>query len=40
MTLKFAFQNNKDTQWIAVLLGHEMPAERTPAAPKKTGPEV
>lgn len=27
MTLKFACQNNKSTQWIAILLGPEMPAD-------------
>jgi predicted PurR-regulated permease PerM len=35
MTLKFACQNNKDTQWIAVLLGPEAPAESIPPAAKK-----
>ncbi len=35
MTLKFACQNNKDTQWIAVLLGPEAPAERIPPVWKK-----
>jgi predicted PurR-regulated permease PerM len=30
MTLKFACENNKSTQWIAVLLGSEVPAESFP----------
>jgi AI-2 transport protein TqsA len=30
MTLKFACENNKNTQWIAVLLGPEVPAESMP----------
>jgi AI-2 transport protein TqsA len=30
MTLKFICENNEGTQWIAVLLGPEMPAERIP----------
>ena len=30
MTLKFAFENNKGTRWIAVLLGSEAPAEDIP----------
>lgn len=33
MTLKFACENNRDTRWIAVLLGPEAPAERIPPAP-------
>ncbi len=41
MTLKFACQNNKDTQWIAVLLGPEAPAESIPPAPKEeAGPRT
>jgi AI-2 transport protein TqsA len=35
MTLKFACENNKSTQWIAVLLGPEVPAESIPAVPEK-----
>ena len=35
MTLKFACENNKDTQWIAVLLGPEVPAESIPPVQKK-----
>ena len=38
MTLKFACQNNKDTQWIAVLLGPEAPAGSSPPVSKK-GPD-
>ena len=30
MTLKFLFENNKSTQWLAVLLGPAVPAEKTP----------
>jgi AI-2 transport protein TqsA len=30
MTLKFACENNKDTQWIAVLLGPEAPPDSIP----------
>jgi AI-2 transport protein TqsA len=41
MTLKFACENNKDTQWIAVLLGPEAPAESLrPASKAGTGPET
>ncbi|MCX5884793.1 MAG: AI-2E family transporter [Proteobacteria bacterium] len=41
MTLKFACENNKGTQWIAVLLGPEVPAESIPRVSKKrTGPET
>jgi len=41
MTLKFACENNKGTQWIAALLGPELSAESGPPAPKKeTGPET
>ncbi|MFH0976843.1 MAG: AI-2E family transporter [Spirochaetota bacterium] len=32
MTLKFACENNKSTQWIAVLLGPKVPAESVPQA--------
>jgi len=32
MTLKFACENNRGTQWIAVLLGPEAPAENIPPA--------
>ena len=32
MTLKFACENNKGTQWIAVLLGPEAPPESIPTA--------
>jgi len=35
MTLKFACENNKNTQWIAVLLGPEMCPAPVPPAPKK-----
>jgi len=35
MTLKFACQNNKSTQWIAVLLSSEAPAESIPHVAKK-----
>ena len=37
MTLKFACENNKGTQWIAVLLGPEAPAESIPPVSKKGG---
>ena len=41
MTLKFACENNKGTQWIAVLLGPEAPAERIPPVTDKgTDPET
>jgi AI-2 transport protein TqsA len=32
MTLKFVCQNNKGTQWIAILLGPEIPTESIPPA--------
>jgi AI-2 transport protein TqsA len=35
MTLKFACENNKDTRWIAVLLGPEAPREKIPPASEK-----
>jgi predicted PurR-regulated permease PerM len=35
MTLKFACENNKGTQWIAVLLGPEAPTESIPRVSKK-----
>lgn len=35
MTLKFACENNKDTQWIAVLLGPEVTTECIPTVPEK-----
>ena len=35
MTLKFAFENNKNTQWIAVLLGSEKSAESISPMSKK-----
>jgi predicted PurR-regulated permease PerM len=35
MTLKFACENNKDTQWIALLLGPEAPAESIPPVLEK-----
>lgn len=35
MSLKFACENNKDTQWIAVLLGPEVPTECVPTEPEK-----
>jgi AI-2 transport protein TqsA len=34
MTLKFACENNKGTQWVAVLLGREAPAESIPPVSK------
>jgi predicted PurR-regulated permease PerM len=41
MTLKFACENNKSTQWIAVLLGREVSAESIPPVSKKrTDPET
>ena len=41
MTLKFACENNKGTQWIAVLLGPEVSAESIPPVSKKrTDPET
>jgi len=38
MTLKFACENNKSTQWIAVLLGPEAPAESIPPVSKNNDP--
>ncbi len=39
MTLKFVCENNKSTQWIAVLLGPEMcPSPALPASEKGAGP--
>jgi predicted PurR-regulated permease PerM len=35
MTLKFAFESSKSTQWIAVLLGSEKFAESIPPVTKK-----
>ncbi len=35
LTLKFACESHKSTQWIAVLLGPEVPAENIPPASKK-----
>ncbi len=35
MTLKFACENSKGTQWIAVLLGPEVPAESVPPVSKR-----
>ena len=35
MTLKFAFENNEQTRWIAILLGPEIPSEDVPLEPKK-----
>jgi len=35
MTLKFACENNKGTQWIAVLLGPEAPTESIPPVSKR-----
>ena len=35
MTLKFACENNKGTQWIALLLGPEAPAKGIPPVSKK-----
>jgi predicted PurR-regulated permease PerM len=35
MTLKFAFESSKSTQWIAVLLGSEKPTESIPPMSKK-----
>ena len=41
MTLKFACENNKSTQWIAVLLGSEVPAESVPPVSNQgTDPET
>ncbi len=41
MTLKFACENNKSTQWIAVLLGRDTAAESIPPVSKKrTDPET
>jgi AI-2 transport protein TqsA len=41
MTLKFACENNKSTQWIAVLLGPAAPAESIrPVSKKGTDPEA
>ncbi len=41
MTLKFACENNKGTQWIAVLLGPEAPIESVPGVSKiKADPEA
>jgi predicted PurR-regulated permease PerM len=41
MTLKFAFEINEGTRWIAVLLGPEAPAESiSPVSKKGTGPET
>jgi predicted PurR-regulated permease PerM len=41
MTLKFAGENNEGTQWIAVLLGPEVPAENIPPVLNKgTDPET
>jgi predicted PurR-regulated permease PerM len=37
MTLKFACENNKGTQWIAVLLGPETPAKSILPVSKKRG---
>src|SRR5512143_3533455 len=40
MTLKFVCENNKSTQWIAVLLGPEMaPVPAPPATEKGAGPD-
>jgi len=35
MTMKFAFESNKSTRWIAVLLGSEKSAESIPSVLKK-----
>jgi predicted PurR-regulated permease PerM len=35
MTLKFACENNEDTQWIAVLLGPETPTQSVPPMSKR-----
>jgi hypothetical protein len=35
MTLKFAFENNEGTRWIAVLLGPELPSENMQHASNK-----
>jgi AI-2 transport protein TqsA len=37
MTLKFACENNKGTEWIAVLLGPEAPFESIPTTIKEAG---
>jgi AI-2 transport protein TqsA len=34
MTLKLACESREDTIWISVLLGPEVPPERSPAAAK------
>jgi len=36
MTMKFAFESNKSTQWIAILLGSEKSTETIPHVLKKT----
>jgi predicted PurR-regulated permease PerM len=38
MTVKFAFEYNESTRWIAVLLGSEKVKELTPPVPKKKTP--
>jgi AI-2 transport protein TqsA len=35
MTLKFAFENNEQTRWIAILLGPEIPSADVQPEPKK-----
>jgi len=35
MTLKFALENNEQTQWLAILLGPETPVKNMQTAPKK-----
>jgi len=35
MTVKFACENNKGTQWIAILLGPEVPVENIPPVSKR-----
>jgi predicted PurR-regulated permease PerM len=35
MTLKFACENNKGTEWIALLLGPETPTDNTPPESKR-----
>jgi hypothetical protein len=40
MTLKFVCENNKSTQWIAVLLGPEMAPVPAPPAMEKGADSV
>jgi len=38
MTLVFALERNKETRWIAILLGPESPSESIPDKEKKKIP--